>query len=233
MIKSQRKNNKRSGVKRADVTILTADQQFKAPWSLTFPPGMIGFPDRLGVTLKYSETFSYSGSATPAAQVYMINSCFDPNVSGVGHQPSYYDTLQAIYARYCVTSFSAIIEFSNHAALGVYAVANYSDQNISGNSVEQLTEAKLAKTVNLGNVNQGTAQRRLVMPRTTLSRVMGQKFLESDPNMYAAVGSNPSDQAFLIIKVAADDGVTAITVQCKVTLLFEVDFKDLLPQVSS
>jgi len=145
--------NKRSNKKKlakADEKLLT-NRQFREPWNLTMPRGMIGFPERLGITLKYSETTSFSASPAPAAQTYRMNSLFDPNLTGVGHQPSYFDNLAAIYGRYIVLGYSVKAEINNHTTTaGLYVVGCYSDIDISANSVEQITEAKLSKTTVVG-----------------------------------------------------------------------------------
>lgn len=66
-------------------------------------PPLGGFPTSMKVRLKYVETFSLNPSASVASiQVYRANSLFDPNLTGVGHQPSNFDKLATIYDRYTV-----------------------------------------------------------------------------------------------------------------------------------
>jgi len=98
-----------------DLPVNMTKSQFKPPISITFPPTIIGFPDRLITILKYSESYTFNGSAAPAAQQWTVNSAFDPNNTGVGHQPSFYDTFSAIYARYFVRAFKVDISVNNHA----------------------------------------------------------------------------------------------------------------------
>jgi len=67
-----------------------------------------GFPDRMITKLRYVDNLELSANAgVVAANVFRMNSCFDPDLSGVGHQPMYYDQLcgavgTAPYSRYRV-----------------------------------------------------------------------------------------------------------------------------------
>lgn len=199
---------------------------FKGRVTANFGPN-IGFPDRLKCRLKYSETITFSGSATPAAVVFAVNSLFDPNFSGVGHQPSQFDVLTLIYLRYLVEGVEATIELSNTTStMSATTVAAYSDQNTSSQTVESLSESRYCKGIMLGAAGSNNTKR-INMPFVKMARLMGSKYLEGDDNMYAPVSASPADLGYLIVKAAASDGVTTIVVLCRVTLVFNCVFKDL------
>lgn len=64
-----------------------------------------GFPARLMVKLRYCQTFALNpGAGTLVQQNFRANSLFDPDSTGVGHQPSNYDRLTELYDRYTVVS---------------------------------------------------------------------------------------------------------------------------------
>lgn len=208
--------------------------QFRAPSSVSFPLNLVGLPDRLGVVLKYCESYTFSGSATPAAQVWALNSPNDPNLTGVGHQPSFYDTLQAVYGRYFVESFKLEVEVSNHTStVSLFGSLNYSDINVSANTVEALSEAHYSKPFALAAQNAGGSTKTIKLPWMSSRQLMGSKYLEGDDNMYAAVTNNPGDLAFGILKLSADDVTTTIVALAKVTIYMRIYFKDLTPLVSS
>lgn len=61
--------------------------------------------------LKYAETFSPAITAgVPYWYFFNLNSPFDPNRTGVGHQPYGFDTLATIYNRYRVYKVSYSVE---------------------------------------------------------------------------------------------------------------------------
>lgn len=210
-------------------------RQFALPMTVTFPANLVGFPDRLVTILKYSENYTFnSGTATPSAQVWALNSAYDPNNSGVGHQPSFYDTFSSVYGRYFVRRFKIEVQIENTTAtVGLYAVCNYSDQSISGNSVEQIIEAKYSKYQTLSLPTGNAAVKSIIMPWMSSMKIMGQPNTEADDNMYAGVASNPSDIAWGVLKMCSVDNATAMTAIARVVIYQEVVFKDLLPQISS
>lgn len=57
-----------------------------------------GIPDELHVTLTYSENLVYtSTTGSISAQSFYGSDCFDPNVTGAGGQPAWFDTFIAMY----------------------------------------------------------------------------------------------------------------------------------------
>ena len=76
-----------------------------------------GFPDRMVTKLRYVDNFNLTGAAgVVGANVFRFNSCFDPDLSGVGHQPMYFDQFCGAagtgpYGRYRVISAKATVSF--------------------------------------------------------------------------------------------------------------------------
>lgn len=69
-------------------------------------------PDSVKVPLRYSYRASYSG-AVAANQIFNLNSLFDPDRTGVGHQPLGFDQWSAFYNRYRVDKVHVEIDFTN------------------------------------------------------------------------------------------------------------------------
>lgn len=119
------------------------------------------------------------------------------------------------------------------SAMGVHAVASYTDVSISADTVENMAEGKYAKLITLGNASAGTSVKRMVLPWMTISRIMGQKGIEPDNNMYAATTTSPADLAYCILRCQAADAVSTIVVIARTTILIRVVFKDLIPTYPS
>jgi hypothetical protein len=241
IIEATRKGGKRKGARRrssrgssTNLPPNMMNSQFNMPVSVTFPSTIIGFPDRLTTILRYSESYTFTGSAAPTGQYWQMNSAFDVNGSGTGHQPSFYDTFTAIYSRYFVKEFKIEVMVNNHTStVGVFGVLAYGDINASGNTVEQLSEAKYAKSFVLGQSTGGGNVKTISLPWMASSKLMGTPYTEADDNMYAAWNANPNDLGFAWLKVAADDATTAISVLARCVIHQRVVFKDLLTQVTS
>lgn len=66
-------------------------------------PVTYGFPDRYYTKLKYIETYpDENATALPVQRIWKLNSCYDPNHTGTGHQPTYFDQLSERYRHYRV-----------------------------------------------------------------------------------------------------------------------------------
>ncbi len=76
------------------------------------------FPDSMTVNLKYCQqvNFSLSGG-TPALQVFRANSIFDPDYTGVGHQPLGADQLAGLYGRYEVLDSTIRARYTTNSSV--------------------------------------------------------------------------------------------------------------------
>jgi len=161
-----------------------------------------------------------------------MNSLFDPNNSGSGHQPSFFDTFAGVYARYYVEAFKLEASIINESAIPLIYAIGYSDQAMTSNAVALLSESKYFESGSVGPLT-GLGVKNVNLPWMTSEQLMGTPFIEADDNMYAGTGSSPADVAWGTCRIAASDATTTITVRVRYKLTFRCVFKDLLPQVSS
>ena len=111
--KSQPKNVKRTPIMRRNAYSPYNSIRGTNPQNaLTFKGK--GFPDRLTTNLVYSDTIILDPSAgTPCPnKTYLLTSCFDPDFSLGGTQPTYWDQLSLIYSRYVVNGAKITCIFS-------------------------------------------------------------------------------------------------------------------------
>ena len=55
------------------------------------------------LNLRYVENFTLNpGMLGATVNVFSMNGLFDPNITGIGHQPMYFDNYMGIYGRYRV-----------------------------------------------------------------------------------------------------------------------------------
>jgi len=78
-----------------------------------------GFPDKLMATLKYREYISLT-STTGILQNYHFsaNGLYDPNITGTGHQPMFFDQYMALYNHYHVIGSKIKVTFLNSGSAG-------------------------------------------------------------------------------------------------------------------
>jgi hypothetical protein len=195
---------------------------------------VVGAYDKWGVTLVYQEnSIPFAASPTPAAQVFRVNSLFDPNLTGTGHQPDFFDQWKTMYSEYLVTGVRAEITICNNSStVSAFVVATFSDVNNSTNSVESLSENKYAIAEGVGP-STGLGIKKILMPYMKMTKLMGQSSIEGDPYQYSPVTADPTDVGYLIFKAAAADAVSNLNLFVNFKLFHECIFKELVSPTES
>lgn len=70
-----------------------------------------GLPERMKTILVYSDFITMSPGLVPATYHYSCNGIFDPNTTGGGHQPMYFDQLMVLYDHYHVIGSKLTCKF--------------------------------------------------------------------------------------------------------------------------
>jgi len=104
---SRRHNKKNKQSKRSK----KGGRSQQALWKL--PSFTTGIPDQIQTVLVYEELLSLNPASPRTNYTFRGNSVYDPNYTGVGHQPGYFDTLSAIYGRFRTLSSNIQVEVSN------------------------------------------------------------------------------------------------------------------------
>jgi len=103
-------NNRRGNNKQQKQT----KSKRKPRMTLTVLPGN-GMPPSIVNKFRYCDLVGISNAAAYAQYTFRGNSLFDPDYTGTGHQPRYYDQFSAFYSRYKVTHCSLKLSVSNYS----------------------------------------------------------------------------------------------------------------------
>jgi len=148
--------------------------------------------------------------------IFRINSIFDPNFTGGGHQPSLHDQMANIFERYTVYGCTYKVTFSNSSASNRQAVGVYvSDRS---DTVADFTTLVEQGSVEWGTLPVATAggSQRTFTGYVDLPKLMGMEKDQyiADANYCPEFGSDPNDPAFLHCVYAdiAGGGTTVITI---------------------
>lgn len=98
---------------------------------------VFGFPNNLISKLRYCDSFNLTcTSGSRALNVFAANGIFDPDITGVGHQPMWRDNFAAIYDQYVVIGSKITVKFANTSSTvpAICGVVGDDDQNISTNA---------------------------------------------------------------------------------------------------
>lgn len=144
--------------------------------------------------MKYSETFNQS-VISPYLRLN-LNSIFDPNRSGGGHQPYSHDTMQTLYNRYRVISCSYVVRgYSGTDAVRFAALP--ANEEVSPTTVSELIENPRCKFKHaFPNGLQGVIRGSVYIP-SLVGRTKAQYM--ADDRYQALMGASPQELAILNI----------------------------------
>lgn len=168
------------------------------------------FPDRVVVTMPYGEMILRSPAAVTDQYNFLINSTFDPDSTGVGHQPLGRDQWAAIYGKYRVLHVKMTFELALPSPWAVAAYICFSNDSTTLGATDLLeqpwTVYKFAKDPSYGQPT------RLVLS-ANLWDVWGksrEQYL-SDDITAANNAASPSETIYGKIGLAQSDRTTSIT----------------------
>lgn len=178
-------------------------------------------PQRTIVTMKYAEDVTTNGGS--GDYVFNLNSIFDPNRSGTGHQPYGHDTFATLYNRYRVISCKWKIQCLNTAGFQMGAIPL--NEVFSYATLAEMRENPRSKwvTQNAGGATQ------YLSGKTYIPSLVGRTKAQymADDRYQAAMGTSPNELASLLIMLAGPTGATLSSVPINVLLEYTVEFFDI------
>jgi len=178
-------------------------------------------PARMNCKLRYAEERNMGAAATVLdTYQFRMNSVFDPNSTGTGHQPLGFDQLAALYLRYVVKSFNCVIKVSQGTAFSRMAFALVNN-SLTPTVFEELVERLGAKWMYLGTQYETVHSQGVDLWK--LNGVNLETYL-TDDRYSAVVSTNPTEVMNLILgyECSAATCATWVTVE----LEYDVDFFD-------
>jgi len=180
-------------------------------------------PQRYICRMKYSETITTD--ITTGMYYFNLNSVYDPNRSGGGHQPYGHDTLATLYNRYRVISCNWRINlaFASTASSAIIQ-AQPANEQLMPSTGSEMRENPRSKYI---CQNPGSASR-VLQGRTYLPSLVGRTKSQymGDDRYQAQVGTNPQELAILNV-MATGSGDTGAQVALQVVLEYQVEWFDI------
>lgn len=227
--KSTRQN--KSTTKRARTTPVVRRSKFSQG-----PPGLgtqfnivnlgAGFPKRVLVKLRYTETITLSTTGDLANHLFRANSIFDPNFTGTGHQPYWHDEFSAVYGFYTVVGSRIRADFvqQTSSSSAVHCVVSLNeDSTVTANNVDTLTEVTESKRVILGS---GSPDMHTINNSFSLKKRFGNPDLNGS-EFRASVNANPTESTFYVVSAQSVDRVSTNAVDVIVTIEYIVVYSDI------
>lgn len=183
--------------------------------------GSQGFPKRLMVRHKYVERINRTPGA--AADVYQVstNGMFDPNISGTGHQPLYFDQVGALYNQYIVFRSTCTFEIVNSAA-SILCLA-YVEDDLTVSTDSQAAEMSTSRvSTHLASATESTKLTRTWNAKQNYGGdIYDHEYLNGTPT------ANPVEQMFFTLVTNSMDGVATPTYNFVIEVVYEAVWTEL------
>lgn len=185
--------------------------------------GTQSFAPRAQVTQhKYCQQFSvYSDSTTGLSgveQVFKLNSLFDPDQTGTGHQPRGFDEYALIWKRYRVYKVDVNIKIVGIQTTGSWVAFRYSSSNNITYSVGSLkTQAEVMEQDNTGIMDATVVGAQMNINDLYIADVQGctRNAVMTDMDFSAAPTANP----VLTPRLGIASGNSSLTTSAEVVIL--------------
>lgn len=187
----------------------------------------LGFPAKVMVKHKYVETVSLTSTlGSLATYLFRANSLFDPNSTGTGHQPMYYDQLAAIYSYYQVIASKITVKFGHDDAANSAVTCSLSmneDATVTSTNIDNIIEYGEAKSCTLGSSTTDVYSLGL---NYTQKRRWGTNSL-GDARFIANISSSPSEITNFQINCQSTDRASTTLTNAEVEIEFTTVWTDI------
>lgn len=185
-------------------------------------------------TLIYSDHYTLNpGAGTYTGQIHRLNSLFDPDYTGVGHQPRGFDQLALLYSRYRVNAVK--VEVVPEPLAGADTTPNAWWTYLVGEDIPAFTMSdyefeenpeRVCPVYMVGNFNNknGTAISPKMVWYCKLKDIYRNKDIQDDYDTTALVSGNPSRTVYGSLVVGAKGGGDPPATYFQVTLTYYCTF---------
>jgi len=178
--------------------------------------GMQAFPKQLFNTIRYVDVVSIPQVTGSGRWQFSCNGCYDPNITGTGTQPMYFDQLAAIYNHYTVLKSKAKFTFYSNSNTPVCYTVYIDDDTTTQNNAYLAAQFDTAVT-RYAVTSTGSE---VVMYSTWDAKKSFGGAPQSDPELQGNSGANPVEQQYYTMIVLDTNATTGNNVTC----LVEIDY---------
>lgn len=209
------------------------------PKSLSLGPYM---PERCLARHKYKEVISLSQSYaasdmdTNARALFRCNGMYDPNETGVGHQPRFFDEMSGFYDRYRVIGSKITCKFINLSNEPAYIILHQGTTGLAtGWNAQQAGELKGTKVRILHGLASGPKSVQSLTSGFSPMKALGKpkSLIYADEGLDAQHGAVPDKQWHWTVgmhQVSATLGAQAnLNIQVEVSIDFTAEWSDRRP----
>lgn len=191
-------------------------------------PTLNCFPRTYRTKLRYYETTTLSPGASGVASEYIFrgNDLYDPNYTGVGHQPRGFDELIAFYDHFTVMNCTMSTTFSNGDNTYVnHGFVYWSFQNSALAAAMDVVERQGVIIKPLDSWKSGASIRTITM-KVDIQKVSGRKDILSEDDFRGSASGSPSEVVYMHCGVVNLGGTDSGNIDVYTVLEYDVIFTE-------
>lgn len=201
-------------------------------------PGLLPIPIKTRVTLRYQDIFLLSCSTGVGSYIYSGNSVFDPDVSGSGHQPYYFDRYAAIYSRYVVLNsrikISTSIDTSSGQCVNIGLIGYHNNGvTVDMAGIEEIGESPFGVFKLMVNTPVTPTILTKSLSNADLFGTTEHELM-TNPDLWTLTSASPVESTkWKIVCINSDSTVTAFTLAFTAMIEYDVLFTQLANEAPS
>jgi len=169
------------------------------PLSILSRPAILALKHRAKLLYNENVQVTTGAAATNSAHVFSANGMFDPNITGVGHQPMSFDQLIGMYEHYTVTTGKITVNFSNESKTdgGFVGIGLFPDASVETVSTKLVENGMLRRSYIAQYTGDSKSAVQLTLPfniaklNSRIPNIVGDDLYRGDS------ASNPTEQTYL------------------------------------
>lgn len=184
-------------------------------------------PNRFASKLRYVSYANLDPGLAGIAGVQIVNAmgCYDPDITGVGHQPRGFDQLMTMYDHYTVIGSRITVEFVQKLA-GSYNAMSIGiackDDSVALTDVNDYLEGRnVVSTVLPPSASAEPSRIRVLSKSFSTKKFMGISHPMSSSNCRGSATTNPADSGYFHIFAAP---LNTTSDQAAITVQYRIDF---------
>lgn len=222
-----RRNNRRGRPRRRNNERLGGVRQFESNYFDldNVPNSRIRFrdtimPDRFYTRLNYDfNNYQLMASSSSGTLLIAGNSCFDPDKTGVGHQPLGFDQFVGFYNRYRVHKSSITVELIN-TTLSCHIVCTPTTTSIYPATVTDALESPYTMSMPISSSVFKMVKTRAISTK----KIWGMQSITQDDLYQALYSADPARLWLWKIQSESFDGATSMSLRVNIKVAYEVEF---------
>lgn len=184
-------------------------------------------PDNQTVVMRYVSNLTLSsGVVTYTEHTFRGNSIFDPDFTGVGHQPMGHDEWSVLFGRYRVIAYRVRVDATNLATDPCQMIVVPTEFSTTIASINAAREQYMARFKTLSPTGEGQTVGVIQMPWINCAQFKGEKGMKYDKDFTAAFGANPVQDVYFKVGVANQAGAANLNMEFTVTIEYKVQLYD-------